>query len=151
MYIGRGLALTPDRARIAFVLETRASAISHIVVVNRDGSNARELVAKSRPRPYGGLPLFAAVPLLLGQWTADGRELLFASTEVLPNGYTKWETALWAVAAGGGTPHTTGLLIPGLRDIRVNPNGGQVVFTMFTLQTEAVVLPGVLRPREQVR
>jgi Tol biopolymer transport system component len=150
MYIGRGLALTPDRARIAFVLETRASAISHIVVVNRDGSNARELVAKSRPRPYGGLPLFAAVPLLLGQWTADGRELLFASTEVLPNGYTKWETALWA-AAGGGTPHTTGLLIPGLRDIRVNPNGGQVVFTMFTLQTEAVVLPGVLRPREQVR
>jgi len=151
MALGRGVALTPDRSRIAFVLVTPGAGTSHIMVMNRDGSDPHELFAKSRPRPYGGLPFFAAVPLLLGQWTADGRNLLFASTEVLPSGYTKWETALWALPAEGGAPHATGLVIPGLRDIRVNPNDGQLAFTTFTVHMEAVVLPGVLRQTEQMR
>jgi Tol biopolymer transport system component len=151
LYVGRGVALTPDRTRIAFVLETEASATSHMMVMNRDGSDVHELFAKSRPRPYGGLPQFSAVPLLLGQWTAEGRELLFASTDVLPNGYTKWDTRLWAVAAEGGAPRATGLVIAGLRDIRVNRADGRLAFSMFTVQTEAVVLPGVLRQPEAVR
>ena len=149
--IGRGIASTPDRSGIAFVVESRGAGTARLMMMNRDGSGVHELFAKSRPRPYGGLPFFAAVPLLLGQWRADGGELLFASTEALPSGYTKWETALWAVPADGGAPHTTGLSAAGLRDIRVEPNGGRVAYTVFTVHTDAVVLPHILQRTDQIR
>jgi Tol biopolymer transport system component len=139
-FMGRGISVSPDRTRIAYVLmKGPASHEANICVVNRDGSNRRVVLTRTQ-RFYSGIPGFAAVPLLLGEWTMDGRDILYAATEILPNGFVRWETDLWAVPVDGGTPYRTGLSAQGLRDIRPAPDGKRVAYTLFTAHTEVVLL-----------
>ena len=90
---GSPRAASADKTRIGFVVvDGERFNRSSIMVMNRDGSGVRELLTKTR-RP-GAVPFFAAVPLLLGESNPDGAAILFAATDVLPNGFTKWDTDL---------------------------------------------------------
>jgi len=138
--MGRGIALSPDRARVAFVLiKGPGMHEANIAVVNRDGSGPHVLLTRTQ-RFHSSIPPFAAVPLLLGEWTADGRDVLYAATEILPSGFVKWETELWTVPADGSAPYRTGLSAAGLRDIRPAPDGKRIAYTRFTAHTEVLLL-----------
>jgi hypothetical protein len=115
------------------------------MVVNRDGSGLRTLFSKQRPEPLGAVPYYAAIPLLLGPWIRAGHELLFATTEVLPSGFTKFETTLWALPDNGAPPRPTGLAAPGLREIRSEPRGNRLLYTSIDHHVDTWILNGVLR------
>lgn len=62
--------------------------------------------------------------------------MLFAATDVLPNGFVKAETDVWAVPAAGGEAYGTGIGAPGLRDIRPNPVDDRVAYTRSSQHLE---------------
>ena len=151
-FMGRGIAVSPGRARIAFVTTAGPGlGATSLWVANRDGSGARALLTRPRSRSVAAIPTFAAVPLLLGQWSADGRHILFAATDVLPSGFVKWETDLWAVPADGGAPYRTGLSSPGLRDIRSAADGKRIAYTLFTIHTRVVLVQEPMDASLEVR
>jgi hypothetical protein len=55
-------------------------------------------------------------------WTPDSKELLVGRS-------TGATIKVWRLPAGGGNPTATALEAEGLRDLRVAPDGGRVVFT----------------------
>jgi len=148
--MGRGITVTRDKNRIGFVvIDGERFDRSTIMVMNRDGSAVQSILTRTK-RP-GPVPFFAAVPLLLGEWAPNGGAVLFAGTEVLPNGFTKWDTDLWSVPANGGPAQRTGLIVPGLRDVRPEPEGPRIVYTSFTNHLETWLLRGVLRRGDAIQ
>jgi hypothetical protein len=113
------------------------------MVMRFDGSAPEARFSRTKLVADAGIPSFAAVPLLLGEWTGDGT-LLFAATEMLPNGYTKWVTDLWALPRDGGPAIRTGLSAPGLRDIRTERAGRRIVYTSNSEHSETWVLHSAL-------
>ena len=143
--ITRGIALSPDKQRIAFTVAPGGHAdASTIMILDRGGKGAHAIWTERQSRPLIGAPLLSAVPLLLGEWTRDGRTVLFARTEVLPNGFVRASTDLWGIAADGGVPQRLGLSALGLRDVRPHPDGVRVAYTYSDTHTETWILPDVL-------
>ena len=151
MVMGRGIAVSPDRNEVAFVTSPKGHPESAtIMVVDRAGTGLRPLftrqVVRSRTTPF-----FAAVPLLLGEWAADGRSVLFAATDVLPSGFVKVETQAWAVPLAGGDPSPTGIAAAGLRDLRPNPVDGRIAYTRNSEHRETWIQRDVLHAQDAVR
>lgn len=143
--MGRGIAVSPDKSQVAFVTSPRGHPErATIMLVGRTGTGLRPLFTRQLTR-LPATPFFAAVPLLLGEWTRDGRSVLFAATDVLPNGFVKADTLVWAVETVGGGVSRTGLSAVGLRDIRPNPVDGRIAFTRDSGHRETWIERDILR------
>jgi Tol biopolymer transport system component len=143
--LGRGIAVSPNRQRVAFVLgRGEKGDAATIMLMNRDGSTPQPLRTFKAPHPLFAAPFFAAVPLLLGEWTRDARAVLFAQTETLENGFTRMETGLWSAPVTGESPIRLELSAPGLRDIRPHPDGKRVAYASFDERRETWILGDAL-------
>ena len=148
--MGRGIAVSPDKDQVAFVTSPKGHPESAtIMLVSRTGSAVRPLFTRQVVRTRT-TPFFAAVPLLLGEWTRDGRSVLFAATDVLPNGFVKADTLVWAVPSAGGPATPTGIVDAGLRDIRPNPVDGRVAYTRNSGHREIWIQRGMLQTQAVV-
>lgn len=72
-------------------------------------------------------------------WTPDGQDLLYTrwSNDVE---WRKRREELWRVAVAGGPPRSMGLVVPGMREVRLSPDGRRLAFTagQETLEVWAV-------------
>lgn len=75
-------------------------------------------------------------------WTADGRQLLFATRGADGNG------SFWRVPAAGGEPQKLGLPVQGpFVSLRLHPDGRRIVFTSGERSSEIWVLENLLPRR----
>ena len=79
-------------------------------------------------------------------WTTDGASLL-VTRWTAPRGdavAAPIQRTLWRVPTTGGAPSSTGLVMEGLRDTTLHPDGRQIAFNAGWKEYESWVLEGVL-------
>jgi len=114
-YLGR-LSLSPDGRWLVSTLYSRPEKIFRLIVIPAGGGRPSDLVKV--PEPDG---------LELGDWTADGRDVLFV--RVSRDSEQKKQGEVWIVPIEGGSPRSLGLTRNALRDLRVSPAGDHISFT----------------------
>jgi Tol biopolymer transport system component len=81
------------------------------------GGKSRELARVAEPDA-----------LLLGDWTPDGKHILFVRRS--RDSEQKHQGEIWTVPFDGGPARSIGLKRPALRDLRVSPIGDSISFTV---------------------
>ena len=79
-------------------------------------------------------------------WTTDGASLLVTRWTAPPGAGTTApiQRTLWRVPTTGGAPTSTGLVMAGLRDTTLHPDGQQIAFNAGWKAYESWVLEGVV-------
>ena len=127
-----GLALSPDDRWLAFGTQSLAEGgkrrcVIHIVPTNGDPPMERARF----DQPCSG---FA--------WSHDGRWLVFS---VGANGTLFDQSSLWTVDTGAGEPRPLRLTMEGIVQIRLHPNGREILFAAGTPHSEVWLLEGFLK------
>ncbi|AMY09419.1 Serine/threonine-protein kinase PrkC [Luteitalea pratensis] len=106
----QALAVSPDGTGIGYSTSNSDGSWS-IRLASVAGGPPRELLREAKP-----------VIAFVQSWTPDGQDLL----------YTRWASdvewrkrreELWKVPVAGGPPRSMGLVVPGMREVRPNPDG----------------------------
>jgi Tol biopolymer transport system component len=112
--LGRAIALSPDRKRMAFVLLRAGEAT--LTVMDRGGT-----------RSWPVLTAPSDTLLLLEGWTRDGATILFVRGPRESNQF-RGTNELWAVPAAGGSPRSLNFASPGMHDVRPSPDGRRIAY-----------------------
>ena len=126
------LSLSPDGRWLAFGLALQPTKTAQLLVVSTGGGRPRELFSQAN----------AGVAFGVGEWTRDGRRILFVRTT--PDAEQKHVGELWAVSLDGEPPQRLGLSMRALRDVRVSPDGVHVSFTSGYPETDLWVFENFL-------
>jgi Tol biopolymer transport system component len=121
-----GLSLSPDGQTIAYLVYDRASNTTSINTMSIS-AGAPTVIGKVTARPRN-----------MSAWTPDGRAIVFAAND-------NERTALWTIAAGGGTPQK--LDLEGYNSgphVRVHPDGRHIVYETGRLAHEIWTLENFL-------
>jgi Tol biopolymer transport system component len=131
---GMSLGVSPDGRTLAYSAHRRT----------KDGK--METVLRLRPGAGPSRDLWMG-NVLFDTWTPDG-QILFTQYGA------DWQPqmmSLWSVSPAGGAPRSFGVERHGLRNVRMHPNGRQVVLTSGFPGSELWALENFLMGREQVR
>jgi len=107
-------SISPDGSIVAFVNHTPPG--SSLMAVNRASGQARELLKIQFPVQFQRLWGIS--------WSPDNRYVYYVKKMT---GEAPWE--LFRIPASGGEEESTGLKVPGLRDISVSPDGARIAFS----------------------
>lgn len=118
-------ASSPDGRWLAFREGNNPTTVK---IMSMSGGAAREI---AKVAPPDAIPGFGGL-----NWTRDARHLLF----VRASGPRQETRELWRAAVDGGALERTGLVMRGLRDVRLHPDGRQVAFTAGEGSDEVWVL-----------
>jgi serine/threonine protein kinase len=109
--------LSPDRAWLLSTTHSQAEKLTRLIVTPAGGGKSRELARVEEPDA-----------LLLGDWTPDGKHILFVRRS--RDSEQKHQGEIWTVPFDGGPARSVGLKRPALRDLRVSPIGDSISFTV---------------------
>jgi Tol biopolymer transport system component len=109
--------LSPDGAWILSTAYSQAEKLTRLIVTPAGGGKSRELARVEEPDA-----------LLLGDWTPDGKHILFVRRS--RDSEQKHQGEIWTVPFDGGPARSVGLKRPALRDLRVSPIGDSISFTV---------------------
>jgi Tol biopolymer transport system component len=127
--------LSPDGRSMVVRLGDLEEGAGILAIVPVGGGQQRELLRVTAPNafpPWGGLA-----------WTPDGKHILFTQTTGDP---ARQPYELWRIAVDGGAPQRTGIVMQGLRHLRVHPDGERIVFGAGQVQHEIWVVENFLAP-----
>ncbi len=127
----QGGALSPDGKELAVLTADLGSGTKVLLVLPIGGGAPREVL---RGAPLQGFTI---------AWTADGRNLLFASR----TNPTVLQTDLWLVPAAGGQPRKLDLSADDLSDLSVHRDGRRIAYTSGRDKTEVWALENLLSRR----
>lgn len=131
-------ALAPHTTAVAYLANRRDS-----------GGDVRTLMLWSGAGgPQELLRVRAPEAVAFEGWAADGASLL-VTRWTAPAGdgsATPIPRTLWRVPTTGAAPSSTGLIMEGLRDTALHPDGQQIAFNAGWKKYESWVLEGVIRP-----
>jgi Tol biopolymer transport system component/predicted Ser/Thr protein kinase len=131
------LSVSPDGRWLVFGLYVRPADSARLLVIPSGGGRSRELV---------DLP-GAPVAIRIGDWTRDGKQILFVRTA--RDAEQRHQGELWAVPLEGGRPRSLGLTRHALRDVRVSPDGTRISFTTGYPDTAIWVFDNFLPQRKR--
>jgi serine/threonine protein kinase len=114
-YLGR-LSVSPDGRWLVSTLYSRREKAFRLIAIPTGGGRPRDLAVV--PEPDG---------IELGDWTPDGRQVLFV--RVTRDSEQRKHGEVWIVPSEGGSPRSLGLSRPALRELRVSPTGDYISFT----------------------
>jgi Tol biopolymer transport system component len=111
-------AVSPDGRWVVFRFFDQTAGLVGLKIVPSAGGALRELVRLEKGENIPGFGPLA--------WSPDGSQVLFTKGGTSPQGM-RFE--LWRVPAEGGEPQRTDLVMDGLRDVRVHPDGRRITFS----------------------
>ena len=125
-----------------------AMAVSHdglwvaFATHRSDGTTALQVmpVAGGTPREVYRAP--STDRIILQDWAADGRDLVF--TQYGAEAEFGVALSLWRVPVEGGAPVSLGIARPGLRHVRMHPDGVRLAFTAGNYRSETWVMENFL-------
>jgi Tol biopolymer transport system component len=126
------MAPSPDGRSLAVRFSDPADGASVLALVPSTGGEPRELL---RVPPPGDLPPWSGLA-----WAPDGKHVFFARRKDA----SVQAFELWRIPVDGGAARETGIAMEGLRQLRVHPDGRQVLFRGGRNQGEVWVLEGFL-------
>jgi Tol biopolymer transport system component len=107
------ISLSPDGRWLAFMDTSKKRALR---VMPASGGEPRELLRFEEIRIFNYFPI---------EWTADGKYILFPRVHPAKD---KPGFALWRIAADGGEPQETGLVMASFMKLSAHPDGQHLAF-----------------------
>lgn len=126
---GGVFALSPDGRWLAVSSHDPVAKTDALLLVPVEGGTPRELLRLPEPGVFN----FGMA------WSADGRHVLFVRPR---SNFSKGE--LWRVAVDSGESSPVGLVMDGLSDVRVHPDGRRIAFVGGPLKSEVWVMENFL-------
>lgn len=123
------LAFTPDGKGLA-TGTVDPSRKRSVLTVSLAGGKPRTVLEIDSPGAFGTTLA----------WTPDGRYIFFT----VPAATKEEPAALWRVPAAGGQPEKLALAMPGLREVRVHPDGRRIAFFAQQTMTEVWLMENLL-------
>ncbi len=127
-----GIRLSPDERSIEFTLIGKGGGLLCIIPSS------------------GGVPLElfrSASSLQPAGWLQDGRTVLFSSRDPTSDAGKRGQRELWAISVTGGAPWPCGLVMDGLREVRMHPDGRRITFTSGWPNSELWITRNLLAHR----
>ena len=118
------ISVSPDGRSLVATVHGPPDGASSVKLIPTVGGEARDLVMVDRPhgiRYFGGL-----------SWTPDGRHVLLVRARDDPD----QPAELWKIAVADGAAEQLELAMPGLRYVRLHPDGRRIVFNAGRTQEE---------------
>ena len=131
-------ALAPHTTAVAYLANRRdVSGDVRTLMLWNGAGDPRELLRVREPEAVA-----------FEGWTTDGASLLVTRWTAPPGDGTAAPIprTLWRVPTTGAAPSSTGLVMEGLRDTALHPDGRQIAFNAGWKKYESWVLEGVIRP-----
>jgi Tol biopolymer transport system component len=112
-----GLVLSPDGHQVAFTTRNETGGSSTLNLIPLSGGDTRELLRAQTPDALG-----------LGDWTPDGRYIVFGRARGDSKDPQSSKTTLWRIAAEGRKAEKLDLAMDNIRPLRIHPDGRRVAF-----------------------
>jgi Tol biopolymer transport system component/DNA-binding CsgD family transcriptional regulator len=126
------LVLSSDGRHLAF------AAGAALMVIPAAGGEPRELIRAIDGEELRWWPIWTCVA-----WMPDGRHLLFVRLRKASWEDRRTPLEVWRIPVAGGESERLGLAMPGLRGLRVHPDGRRIAFTAGSPEIEVWVLEGL--------